>query len=33
VILLVMGVFLVMNQWTQLVAPAMRWYAQLNLPL
>jgi cytochrome c-type biogenesis protein len=32
-ILLVMGVFLVMNQWTQLLAPAMRWYAQLNLPL
>jgi cytochrome c-type biogenesis protein len=32
-ILLVMGVFLVMDQWTQLLAPAMRWYAQLNLPL
>jgi cytochrome c-type biogenesis protein len=32
VILLVMGVFLLMNRWTALLAPAMRWYAQFNLP-
>jgi cytochrome c-type biogenesis protein len=31
-ILLVMGVFLLMNRWTALLAPAMRWYAQFNLP-
>jgi cytochrome c-type biogenesis protein len=32
-VLLVMGVFLVLNQWTQLMAPIMRWYADKNLPL
>ncbi len=32
-VLLVMGVFLTLNQWTQLMAPMMRWYAQTNLPL
>jgi cytochrome c-type biogenesis protein len=31
-VLLVMGVFLVLDRWTELLAPAMRWYAQLNLP-
>jgi cytochrome c-type biogenesis protein len=31
-ILLVMGVFLVLNRWTQLLGPVLRWYAQLNLP-
>lgn len=30
--LLVMGVFLLLNRWTELLGPAMRWYAQLNLP-
>jgi cytochrome c-type biogenesis protein len=29
---LVMGVFLVMNRWTVLLGPLMRWYAGLNLP-
>lgn len=32
-VLLVMGVFLVLNQWTQVMAPVMRWYADQNLPL
>jgi cytochrome c-type biogenesis protein len=31
-VLLVMGVFLLMNRWTAFLAPAMRWYAQFNLP-
>lgn len=31
-ILLVMGVFLVLNRWTELLAPVLRWYAQFNLP-
>jgi cytochrome c-type biogenesis protein len=31
-ILLVMGVFLVLDRWTQLLGPMMRWYANLNLP-
>jgi cytochrome c-type biogenesis protein len=31
-LLLVMGVFLVLGQWTQLMAPVMNWYAQFNLP-
>lgn len=30
--LLVMGVFLVLDRWTELLGPAMRWYASLNLP-
>lgn len=33
VMLAVMGVFLFLNQWTTLMAPVMRWYVQLNLPL
>lgn len=32
-ILLIMGAFLTLNQWTELMAPLMRWYADLNLPL
>ena len=32
VLLLIMGVFLVMNRWTEVVAPVMGWYGQLNLP-
>jgi cytochrome c-type biogenesis protein len=31
-VLLVMGIFLALDQWTQLLAPVMRWYAQFNLP-
>lgn len=31
-VLMVMGVFLVLDRWTALLAPAMRWYAQFNLP-
>jgi cytochrome c-type biogenesis protein len=31
-LLLVMGVFLVLGQWTQFMAPFMNWYNQLNLP-
>jgi hypothetical protein len=31
-VLLTMGVFLMFNQWTQIMAPVMRWYAQTNLP-
>lgn len=31
-ILIVMGLFLVMDRWTQLLGPVMRWYAGLNLP-
>lgn len=31
-VLLLMGVFLIMGRWTELLAPAMRWYSQLNLP-
>ncbi|HZS93519.1 MAG TPA: cytochrome c biogenesis protein CcdA [Chloroflexota bacterium] len=30
-ILLVMGVFLLLDRWTQLLAPAMRWYADLHI--
>jgi len=29
-ILLVMGVFLVLNRWTELMAPMLRWYAEHN---
>lgn len=32
-ILLVMGVFLLMGEWTQLLAPIMRWYANFNINL
>ncbi len=32
-VLLIMGVFLVMNRWTQLMAPLMQWYAGLGLSL
>jgi cytochrome c-type biogenesis protein len=32
-VLVVMGIFLVLGRWTELLAPAMRWYADLNLPL
>ena len=31
-ILLVMGVFLLLNRWTEMMVPVMRWYSQLNLP-
>lgn len=31
-VLLVMGLFLLMNRWTELLAPLLRWYANLNLP-
>jgi len=29
-VLLVMGVFLVLNRWTELMAPMLRWYAEHN---
>lgn len=32
-VLLVMGMFLVLNQWTKVMAPIMRWYADKSLPL
>lgn len=32
-VLLVMGVFLVLDRWTQLLSPVMAWYANLKLPL
>jgi len=33
-VLLVMGIFLLMNRWTQLLSPIMTWYANnVNLPL
>lgn len=32
-VLFVMGLFLTLNQWTQFMAPVMRWYANHNLPL
>lgn len=32
-ILMVMGVFLVLGRWTQLLSPLMAWYADLKLPL
>lgn len=32
-LLVVMGVFLVLNQWTAFMAPIMRWYLQLSLPI
>jgi len=31
-ILLVMGVFLILNRWTELLGPVLRWYSQFNLP-
>lgn len=31
-VLLVMGVFLVLDRWTQLLGPVMTWYANLKLP-
>jgi cytochrome c-type biogenesis protein len=31
-ILLVMGIFLVMGRWTELLAPVMSWYGDLHLP-
>ncbi len=31
-LLLFMGVFLVMDRWTQLLSPLLSWYSQLNLP-
>lgn len=31
-LLLIMGVFLVLDRWMDLLAPVMRWYVQLNLP-
>ncbi len=31
-VLLVMGVFLLLGRWTQLLGPVMNWYAQFNLP-
>lgn len=31
-VLLIMGVFLVLDQWTEVLGPVLRWYAQLNLP-
>ncbi|MGH2443009.1 MAG: cytochrome c biogenesis CcdA family protein [Chloroflexota bacterium] len=30
-VLLVMGVFLVLNRWTELLSPVMNWYADLNI--
>jgi cytochrome c-type biogenesis protein len=32
-ILLVMGIFLVLNRWTEVMSPMLRWYSDLNLPL
>lgn len=32
-VLMVMGVFLVLDRWTQLLSPVMAWYADLKLPL
>jgi cytochrome c-type biogenesis protein len=32
-ILMVMGVFLVLNRWTEVMAPMLRWYAEHSLPL
>lgn len=32
-ILLVMGFFLVLNRWTELMAPMLRWYADHPLPI
>jgi cytochrome c-type biogenesis protein len=31
-ILLVMGVFLVLGRWTEVLGPALRWYGSLHLP-
>lgn len=31
-VLLVMGVFLVIGEWTQLLSPLINWYGSLNLP-
>lgn len=31
-VLAVMGLFLLLDRWTALLGPAMRWYADLNLP-
>ena len=32
-VLMVMGIFLLLNRWTQLLSPMMEWYAKLNLHL
>lgn len=32
-VLMVMGIFLVLDRWTQLLSPVMAWYANLKLPL
>ncbi|HEX8919120.1 MAG TPA: cytochrome c biogenesis protein CcdA [Chloroflexota bacterium] len=32
-VLLVMGVFLLMDQWTQFLSPVMRWYANFSPPV
>jgi cytochrome c-type biogenesis protein len=32
-VLMVMGVFLLLDQWTQLLSPLMNWYGNLNLPV
>lgn len=32
-VLMIMGVFLVLDRWTQLLSPVMAWYADLKLPL
>lgn len=32
-ILAVMGVFLLLDRWTELLGPIMRWYGDLNLPV
>lgn len=32
-VLVVMGIFLLLNQWTAVMAPIMRWYVQHSLPL
>jgi cytochrome c-type biogenesis protein len=32
-VLMVMGVFLLLGQWTQLLSPLITWYGQLNLPV
>jgi cytochrome c-type biogenesis protein len=31
-LLMFMGVFLIMDRWTQLLSPVLNWYSQLNLP-
>lgn len=32
-VLIVMGIFLLLDRWTQLLSPVMAWYADLKLPL